>query len=639
MLLACGLAAVRASAQDLLVAGDESHLWLVVASASEDGDQLEIYHRAAEDAAGQLNALDPIPGRLRSGSIAAGGGRLVLVMDDGRVLTRRPYQEPMDWGWSYRQGELPALPEGCGLLSLVANRQGVWALVRVDAPEVLAALDAPPTHAASREPDDMLNAALGLPPGIDLSGSNGAAEGDGTERDDDAEASQDTTEEAQAQADGDASSDTGPGDAAPGDDDDDAAGDRGGEAPRGDAGPEVEQAIEPAPTVPACRLIRVGTQGWRTVALPESFGVPHRAELVVRGTNDQRPAVVAEPMQGRGELVVSLPVGDADWAQSVYYMPGRGGWSSVSLSGQVFVGVERQRDMQQVVVDVYLLRGRRRANAAVMWVNTLDTARWRLLGLGSDVVMLARPDAPHTQGNTNGSADPPELLLGEYRLPAALLGAPPPAAGSAPQGVHTDYYPARRSRWENNADWIIQIIALTLAMVTLMLFWKRTPQDREVKLPDNIHLVPWSRRLLSTMIDLVPGLWIAGMVYGLGWDEIVLQHWPGTPIPKPPDAMWPGWLVIAVTVFHTTVFEFITARSIGKWLTGTYVSNFRGVPAPPGASVVRAVSRVFELVAWLLLLLPLISPHRQRLGDILAKTIVVYRDPPPMEEDGEDDAQ
>ncbi|MFI4861783.1 MAG: RDD family protein [Phycisphaerales bacterium JB063] len=620
--LACVWVAVRASAQDLLVAGDESHLWLVVASAGEDGEEIEIFHRAADDPPGQLNALDPVPGRLRSGSIAAGGGRLVMVMDDGRVLTRRPYREPMDWGWSYRAGDLPSLPEGCGLQSLVTNSQGVWALVRVDAPEVLAALDAPPRQAETMDADDLLNLALGLPPGIDLSRPRvDALADDAAPEDEDTDASEDAGTNPDADAGTEAVEDS--------------PAEQSDEQPA-DVDDAAEREDVATARVPAYRLIRVGTQGWRDVGLPEAFGLPHRAELVVRGARDTRPAVVAEARRGMGELVVMLPVGDTDWSSSTYYLPGRGGWSAMSLSGQVFVGVERQRDMQQVVVDVYLLRGRHRASSAVMWVNTLDTARWRLLGLGSEAVLLARPDASIAQ-RSNAPAGRNDVLLGEYRLPAALLSAPPREEGSAPPGKHTDYYPARRSRWENNADWIIQIIALTVAMVTLMLFWKRTPHDREVKLPDNIHLAPWSRRLLSTLIDLMPGLWIAGAVYGLGWDEIILHHWPGTPIPKPPAAMWPGWIVIAVTVFHTTVFEFITARSIGKWLTGTYVANFRGVPAPPGASLVRAVSRVFELVAWLLLLLPLISPHRQRLGDILAKTLVVYRDPPPTEEQGESD--
>ncbi|MEM9415772.1 MAG: RDD family protein [Planctomycetota bacterium] len=628
--LALGLAASHASAQDLLVAGDESHLWLVVASAGEDGEQIEIYHRGPGDAEGQLHALEPIAGRVRSGSIAAGGGRLVLVMDDGRVLTRRPYKEPMGWGWSYRTGDLPALPEGCGLLSLVANRQGVWALVRVDAPEVLAELDAPPTVSGAAAMDDTLNAALGLPPGIDLWGP-----GDGRDEAVPEDAGDGSAEHGQERP-IDAGDGTSGADASA---DDDVSGTVDNDAPRdanaGDEAVPAETEQVPAASGPACRLIRVGAQGWKSVPLPDAFGLPHRAELVMRGPRDARPVVVSEHSRGEGALVVTLPAGEADWSQNTYYLPGRGGWSAASLLGQVFVAVERQRDVQQVVVDVFLLRGRHRANAGMMWVNTLDTARWRLLGLGSEAVLLARPDAPLEPGNGVASGDSPERLLGEYRLPAAMLGTVPPPEGGEPAGTHTDYYPARRSRWENNADWIIQIVALTAALAILMLFWKRTPREREVRLPEGVRLVPWSRRLLSTLIDLMPGLWIAGGVYGLGWDEIILQHWPGTPIPKHPDAMGPGWLVIAITVLHTTVFEFITARSVGKWLTGTYVSDFRGVPASPGASLVRAVSRVFELVAWLLLMLPLISPQRQRLGDILAKTIVVYRDPPAPEE-GED---
>jgi uncharacterized RDD family membrane protein YckC len=221
--------------------------------------------------------------------------------------------------------------------------------------------------------------------------------------------------------------------------------------------------------------------------------------------------------------------------------------------------------------------------------------------------------------------------------PVALAGLRRVGLGGEPGEVEA-LLPHEPTRWEKNADWLIQILTFAAAMLLMMLFWRRTPGMAEVRLPERVVLAPLSRRVLSGLIDLAPGLWVAGAVYGLGADELLLRHWPGTPVPKPPAAMIPGWVVIAVTVGHTTACEFIAARSIGKWFTGLYVSDFRGVPAPPGASVVRSITKVLDLVAWLLLLLPLISPYRQRLGDLLGKTVVVMREPEPPEEQPEDEA-
>ena len=183
------------------------------------------------------------------------------------------------------------------------------------------------------------------------------------------------------------------------------------------------------------------------------------------------------------------------------------------------------------------------------------------------------------------------------------------------------------SRWETNADWLIQVTVFSTAMLLMLLFWRRTPSHGQLRLPEGVCLAPWGRRALSAVIDLVPGLWIAGSVYGLGWDVLLFEYWPGTPTPKPPAMMLPGVVVIAVTVGHTTVFECLAARSLGKWCTGLYVAGFRGERAAPGAALLRSAMRVLDLIAWLLLLLPLISPCRQRLGDLLARTVVVMRKP------------
>jgi len=144
-------------------------------------------------------------------------------------------------------------------------------------------------------------------------------------------------------------------------------------------------------------------------------------------------------------------------------------------------------------------------------------------------------------------------------------------------------------------------------------------------------LASLDKRIISGLIDLLPGMLIAAAIFNVSWVEIA-RLWPGTPTEKTLHAMRPGLLVIGITVLHTTLFELITARSIGKWLTGLYVSDFRGKPAPPGASTVRAILRLLDMVALLLLIIPLISPARQRLGDILARTIVVTRLPDPEEE-------
>lgn len=631
--------ALPCAGQDLGVVADGEHLWLVFESAGESGEQIEVYHRVRGDEPGRMRAVEPIAGRLRPGGVAAGGGRLLLVMDDGRVMTRTPFEQAHGWGWAFRSGELPTLPDGCSLASFVAGDGGVWALVRVDKAEALSAIEPRPVAARRLQQDEFrrrLNLVLGLPPEVDLFPNHSEpdpepeAESDepGSDAQNDAESEADppTDEDSPGNSDSDAGtdSDADPDANAGADTDDDAAGQSGGlpEPAVGiDAGAEIDAEVQI--DVPVYRLLQMESGGWVSVPLPEGFGLPRRAALVERDAG--RPVIVTQPDNRDWRLVMSLPTEGTGWREAVYSLPGSGPWAVTPVAGQVVLAVERERGQDRVWTELYLLRAGRAHGLGAVDLPTTSVARWGVVGTASEAMVLTRP-GPLMQSGQEGD-EPPVALAGFRRV--GLNGG---------QGEVEALLPREPTRWEKNADWLIQILTFAAAMALMMLFWRQTPGRTEVRLPERIVLAPLSRRMLSGLIDLTPGLWVAGAVYGLGVDELLLRHWPGTPVPKPPAAMIPGWVVIAVTVGHTTACEFIAARSIGKWFTGLYVADFRGVPAPPGATFVRSITKVLDLVAWLLLLLPIISPHRQRLGDVLAKTVVVMREPEEPEEQAEDDA-
>lgn len=44
-------------------------------------------------------------------------------------------------------------------------------------------------------------------------------------------------------------------------------------------------------------------------------------------------------------------------------------------------------------------------------------------------------------------------------------------------------------------------------------------------------------------------------------------------------------------------------------------------------SLVRSLMRILDMVAPLMIFLPVLTPYRQRIGDVLAKTIIVCRTP------------
>jgi uncharacterized RDD family membrane protein YckC len=91
--------------------------------------------------------------------------------------------------------------------------------------------------------------------------------------------------------------------------------------------------------------------------------------------------------------------------------------------------------------------------------------------------------------------------------------------------------------------------------------------------------------------------------------------------------MLPGLTAMGLFVLHTGLAELFTARSLGKALLGLRVLEVKGAAPGWGQMLARNAMKLFELVAWLLLVLPLVSPHRQRLGDVVARTLVVRRAP------------
>lgn len=604
------LLASPATGRDLDAVSDGQHLWMVEEGPSnEKGVQLQIYHHPAgitEGDRGRTAKLDPLPGELMPRGLAAGDGKLLIVTADRAVRTVRPVWSPLLREWVYEKRALPSLPGGCTLVSITLGPRGPWALVRVEDADLLKELDG---QASTRQPIDrrLLNRALGLPDSYGLPPED-----------------EPTDPPAEDAIDPDA------------------------ETP---AGGSAEGQPEPAagPKVPAYRLIHHVRGRWVSSPLPDGFVRPKHVVLMIR-EGDQRPTLLidtddpaaATPGLRRYAPVEPLeaePAADADgppgaaaaaWAEmpiAPQPLPGKA-WSAVEVKGQAVLAIERWRSYDTLTIEAYLLRGERAASIGELDLRVRSDTRWAVLPWRDAIGLVGRP-GPWIEATENGSPRPlPLAALTALTLDGEVLDA---AAGGGLVALNE----AERSQFEGNADLMIQIAAFIAAMLTMMLFYRRAPRADQLELPDGLMLATFGRRMIAGLIDLAPGFLIAGAMYDISVSETVL-YWPGNGVAKALPAMRPGFVVIVVTLAHTTLFEFVTARSIGKWLTGLYVAELSGRPAPAGPCAVRAFSRVFDLFAPLMLVLAVISPARQRLGDILARTIVVM---PLPEEPPEDEQQ
>ncbi|MGB0766315.1 MAG: RDD family protein, partial [Phycisphaeraceae bacterium] len=363
--------------------------------------------------------------------------------------------------------------------------------------------------------------------------------------------------------------------------------------------------------------------------------VADRAEAADRTSRVVRYSPIAEESSADGEPDSAAQASASLWSESMLTPSVWSGrlWDAACVDDHVVVGIERYRPRSSVAVDTYLLREDQSIGVGPILLPVGEGARWSLVPWRRSVALVA---APRPAPETPLPESTPETVA---LLSAVTLNGQPviPENAADPTNPIVSIYEKPVSAMDGNADLLIQIIALVAAMTTMVMFYRRAPRADQIDLPDHLALASFSRRALAGMIDLAPGFWLATLLYDVTINETVLYAWPGNGVEKAFAAMRPGFVVIGVTLVHTTIMEFIFARSIGKFAMGLYVADLRGKPAPPGPSLGRAVSRVFELFAPLMIIIAVVSPARQRLGDILAKTTVVMAKPKPPEEQDRDD--
>ena len=88
---------------------------------------------------------------------------------------------------------------------------------------------------------------------------------------------------------------------------------------------------------------------------------------------------------------------------------------------------------------------------------------------------------------------------------------------------------------------------------------------------------------------------------------------------KAPQFLW----LLAIYQVHVTISELIFARSLGKWILGLYVVDMTGQKPGFVPLLTRNLFRIPEMIAIVVLVFMFVSTDRQRIGDILARTVVV----------------
>jgi uncharacterized RDD family membrane protein YckC len=135
----------------------------------------------------------------------------------------------------------------------------------------------------------------------------------------------------------------------------------------------------------------------------------------------------------------------------------------------------------------------------------------------------------------------------------------------------------------------------------------------------HVRLAPLGRRVAAGLIDAIPFI-IGTILTG----QIIASN--DVPVDRPFLSFSSSLIGLAVYIAHTAITEAIVGRSIGKILLGLRVIGYDG--ARPGVAqlLMRNVMRLLDVFMLMMpLLLVVLSPTRQRIGDLASGTLVIQK--------------
>lgn len=178
------------------------------------------------------------------------------------------------------------------------------------------------------------------------------------------------------------------------------------------------------------------------------------------------------------------------------------------------------------------------------------------------------------------------------------------------------------------AQYWMQVVVVTLLILAMIATLRQKPPvPSEVLEKSMLSLAPVGRRIAAGMIDAIPllaaGYYAQGAQPLHNFDELQTRM------------ILPTFAGLAIWVLHVGISEAIWQRSLGKYFFGLRVTGYDGLAPGAGRIALRNLMRVIDFgMMFLPLLLVPLTPMRQRVGDLAARTLVVQDKPaeePPAE--------
>jgi len=163
---------------------------------------------------------------------------------------------------------------------------------------------------------------------------------------------------------------------------------------------------------------------------------------------------------------------------------------------------------------------------------------------------------------------------------------------------------------------------IVLGLIIVLMFWPgQTPRTAPFSLPPTIIPARLSRRVVAFAVDVLPFMF-AGVAF-IG-DVKVDDPWKMIREGPIPDRLiYASMAFLTAYPLYCILMEARTGATLGKMVMRLRVVGDQGRPPTLREVALRNISKIPELMAFVLLLVPLLRRYRQRLGDWIAWTAVI----------------
>lgn len=238
------------------------------------------------------------------------------------------------------------------------------------------------------------------------------------------------------------------------------------------------------------------------------------------------------------------------------------------------------------------------------------------------------PEIPEASCDVAIAAD--RILLGWVEKDYSLRLVTLDQAGQSSGGVVKLPIGPRASNQQNPV-----ISMLMFGAVLLVYFFTRTLRPiGAVSLPRDVVVAEYSRRLFASLIDMIPATVIMAIVWpaevlSLADIQDVLEVMNRTDTPEYQHRMMLWMIFCGLYSVTCLIPELIWSTSMGKAIFGLKVVSLKSPESRPMwlQSVVRGVVLAFEVYQLLILVVVFFTIFRQRIGDLVAGTVVVQKRP------------